>query len=228
MYFVSKQESQSREKTVSRVLNKEKLVARIQCRKPLLSKKNQKVRLDFATEHIPWTEEEWNMVHFSDESKFTFFKSDGKRFVKHKNEERLSPQCIEKTVKFGGGIMLRGTFSSVAVGPIIHFYGNINASIYKELLRHHAFPLLRKAIVETLIFMKDSAPCHKAKTVLGFLEDERIAVMKWPPQSPDMNPIGNLWKIIGEKAQNRNPQNIEGFSKKKNQKVPLQPLLESN
>ena len=44
-------------KTVSRWLNNEKLVDRIPCRKPLISKKNQKVRLDFATEHIVWTEE---------------------------------------------------------------------------------------------------------------------------------------------------------------------------
>ena len=31
-----------------------------------------------------------------------------------------------------------------------------------------------------------------------------------------MNPLENVWKIIGEKAQNRNPQNIEdlwGFLK---------------
>ena len=39
-------------KNVSRRLNKGKLVARIPCRKPLISKKNQKVRLDFATKHI--------------------------------------------------------------------------------------------------------------------------------------------------------------------------------
>ena len=41
------------------------LVARITCHKPLISKKNQK--------HIPWTVEQWNMVHFSDESKFNLF-----------------------------------------------------------------------------------------------------------------------------------------------------------
>ena len=57
-------------------------MARIPCRKTLISKKNQKVRLDIATEHIVWTEEQWNMVHFCGESKFNLFGSDGKRFVK--------------------------------------------------------------------------------------------------------------------------------------------------
>ena len=46
----------------------------------------------------------------------------------------------------------------------------------------------------TPIIMQDNAPCHKAKTVLSFLEEERIAVMKWPPQSPDMIPHENVWK----------------------------------
>ena len=39
-------------KTVSCRLNKEKLVAQIPCHKPLISKENQKVHLDFATKHI--------------------------------------------------------------------------------------------------------------------------------------------------------------------------------
>ena len=46
-----------------------------------------------------------------------------------------------------------------------------------------------KETVETPIFMQDNAPCHKVKTVLSFLEEEGIAVRKWPPQmNPDMNP----------------------------------------
>ena len=78
-----------------------------------------------------------------------------------------------------------------------------------EILRQHdVLPLCNRSI-ETPIFMQDHAPCHKAKTVLSFLVEERIAIMKWPPQSPDMNPLENVWKIIGEKAQNRNPQNID-------------------
>ena len=71
-------------KTVSHRKNKEKLVDWIPCRKPL--KKNQKVCLDFATEHIVWREDQGNMVHFTNESKFNLFGSDGKRFVRCKNK----------------------------------------------------------------------------------------------------------------------------------------------
>ena len=88
-------------KTVSRGLNKENFVARIPCRQSLISKKNQNVCLEFATEFL-WTEQQWKMVHFRDESKFKLFGSDGKKFVKYKNGESLSPKCVKKTVKFGG------------------------------------------------------------------------------------------------------------------------------
>ena len=58
-------------KTVSRRINKEKLVAWIPCCKLLISKKNNKFSLYFTIEHIVWTDEQWIMVHFSDESELT-------------------------------------------------------------------------------------------------------------------------------------------------------------
>ena len=118
------------------------------------------------------------------------FGSDGKRFVRCKNEECLSPQCVKKTVKFEvGSIMVWGMVSSVGVGPIVHFHGNINASVYKEFLCQHTLPHLCKGTVETPILMQDNAPCHKTEPMWSFLEEDGIAVMKWPPQSQDINPI---------------------------------------
>ena len=107
------------------------------------------------------------MVHFSDESKFNLFGSDGKRFIRHKNGERLSPQCVKKTVKFGGGnVMVLGMISSAGVGPNVCFHSNINARVYKELLLQYVLPHLCKGTIETPIFMQDNAPYHKAKTLL--------------------------------------------------------------
>lgn len=54
--------------------------------------------------------------------------------------------------------------------------------------------------------MQDNAPCHKAQKVMGLFE-EGISLMKWPAQSPKLNPIENVWKLIGERAQKRNLKN---------------------
>ena len=57
--------------------------------------------------------------------------------------------------------------------------------------------------------MQDNAPCHKAKKIIKFLKVKNIETMDWPPQSPDLNPIENLWKTLGERVRQKNPANTE-------------------
>lgn len=104
-------------KTVSRRLVEHDLQARAPAVKPLISSKNKKCRLTFATEHVLWSQEKWQTVHFSDESKFMLFGSDGKRYVRRKVGEKLSPKCLKTSVKFGGGsVMVWGMISGDGVG----------------------------------------------------------------------------------------------------------------
>ena len=79
-------------------------------------------------------------MHFSDESKFNLFESDGRRGV----GETSSPKCIKRSVKFGGGsIIVCGMISDEGIGPMLRLYRRVNVAAYEELVKQHVLLILR-------------------------------------------------------------------------------------
>ena len=201
----------------SRQLQEIGLFNRMPWKKPLVCSKNKKKRLEFANMYVIWTYENWAKVFFSDESKFNLFENDAKNNVKRRIGERLSAKCTKKTVKFGGGsVMVFGMFSSQGTTPLVRFYISarlhefrVNAQIYKNIVQDHVVPIIQNSGFDRATFMQDNAPCHKAKVVMSYLSEQDFEIMDWPPQSPDLNPIENLWKTLGVKVMERNPTNTE-------------------
>ena len=51
-------------------------------------------------------------------------------------------------------------------------------------------------IKETAIFQHDCAPCHVAKSVTQWLQDNSVKTLPWPGNSPDLSPIEDMWRYM--------------------------------
>ena len=85
----------------------------------------------------------------------------------------------------------------------------MNGAQYKELLNDKL--KLHMEIQNTKIFMHDGAPCHRSKTVAEFLKKSKVKTMDWPGNSPDLNPIENLWTYLKDKVAEKQPSNAEAL-----------------
>ena len=75
---------------------------------------------------------------------------------------------------------------------------------YIETLRKKLVPELRKQFPHgDGVFQQDLAPCHTGCKTKAFMKDNNISTLSWPGNSPDANPIENLWAIIKARLHKR-------------------------
>lgn len=198
--------------TIRRRLTEQGLYGRRPAKKPFISAKNRQRRLQFALDHRDWTPQKWKNVLFSDESKFNLHNSDGIVWVRRPTNSRMNPKYTKGTIKFGGGsVMVWGCFSGHGMGPIRFIEGIMDRFVYVDILKNAMVPFAEDNLPLLWRFQHDNDPKHTAKIVKEYLEEEQIRVMDWPPQSPDLNPIENLWDYVERELRNKYPQK---FTKK--------------
>lgn len=201
--------------TVRRHLVNHNLYARSPRKVPLLKKKHEQARIEFAQEHKSWPASKWRNILWSDESKIELFGSSGSRkYVRRPPNMEYNPRFTTKTVKHGGAkVMVWGSFSYGAVGPIYLIEGIMDQKVYVRILEEVMLPYATWNMPLKLIFQQDNDPKHTSTSAKEWFRVNGIELMRWPAQSPDLNPIENLWTDIKKCVHQQKPTNSKDLWK---------------
>ena len=132
------------EHTVRRALKDAGLEAMKKEKRPKLSVKNIKERLEFAKKYKDWTVEDWKHVIWSDETKINRFCSDGYSWCWVADKNNLQSHQISQTVKHGGGsIMIWGCMTAFGPGYMCQIMGAMDKEVYISILEDCLLPTIK-------------------------------------------------------------------------------------
>ncbi|KAM8708535.1 hypothetical protein ACLKA7_015503 [Drosophila subpalustris] len=105
--------------------------------------------------------------------------------------------------------MVWGAISYFGTCELQFLTSRMNAQNYNEVLKT-AFPHFQNVFHNLQWhFQHDNAPIHTARSVKSWIQDQKVDLLDWPPYSPDLNIIENVWGWLARKVYESGKQYIQ-------------------
>lgn len=131
-----------------------------------------------------------DQIIFSDESRFSLDGSDCMYSWTKGNDYFKQMRPFK-----GGSIMIWGAIAKSGLIIIRKIKGTLNSEKYCKLMENDIIPILNDHL-GTYIFQQDNATCHVSKVTQEMFKRNGVPLLPWPPKSPDLSPIEQLWGIL--------------------------------
>lgn len=127
-------------------------------------------------------------------------------FVRRSHAEPVRMVHTTRHRPFLQRVMFWGAICGEGPVALVPINGTMTAPKYVAALEEYLLPYLdEQPLSQQYLFQHDNAPSHKAQRTLAFLETNAVEVLQdWPPYSPDLNIIENMWAFIKRKLRQEN------------------------
>ena len=186
-------------------------------RTPMLTPVHMQNRVEWAQKH---KDDNWEKTLFSDETAFQLFRNTIRHWYRDARPVRQIPKNRSKIFAWGG-------FYVKSTTSLFCFKRIIDEKFYTEILDKQ-LPEVRSMLRGRWRLQQDNDPKHHSNIAREFLDNNVLEVMDWPSNSPDLNPIENLWAIVKRKVKLRRPKNLselELFLKEEWENIPNSTLI---
>lgn len=199
-----------KKRSIQRLLNEMGRRKWKQQNRPELSPIHALKRLQWAQEYQHFTPGDWARVKWSDEC--TVERGIGVKPIW--TFTRPHDQLYEKdihAIPCGKGIkqMFWAAFGErmrTGLVPLDGDPGSRRGGVTGDIINILYQSFLPDLLQPGDIFMHDNAPVHTTGAVQATLDELGVEVMIWPPHSPDLNPIENLWALMKQKIYQLYPE----------------------
>ena len=151
------------------------------------SQLNKRKRLIWSKEQLR-VKEDFKNVIFADECSVQLEQHSRICFRK-----RLQPRKLKQRAKHPVKIHIWGGISTRGATRVIMFSGIMNAQRLATILEAGLLPFISERFSDGHRLFHDNDPKHASEYIEYFFERRDVNWWPTPPESPDLNPIENVW-----------------------------------